>query len=238
MGGLVQVVRRRRAASIALGAILCLFAAPAFAQTAAPPIIDGPALAAPPPAAGSPREAADRLSMHPQVSDERLAQARTDLAFDPWRAFAPVLGEGFTRQQLPRTAAVLAAVVTGVGPPINAAKDAYARTRPYTTDRTLLRCDDPGPNVSTTGSYPTGHGAAGWAWALVLAELIPSHADAILQRGRDFGDSRVICGYHFPSDIEASRLVAAGAIARLHGDSDFRHALDAARRELARAYPG
>jgi len=101
----------------------------------------------------------------------------------------------------------------------------------------VLQCDDPGPNVSLGGSYPTGHGGAGWAWALVLAELAPARADAILQRGRDFGESRVICGYHFPSDIEAARLIAAGAVARLHADPAFRRTLDAARRELARAYP-
>ena len=70
-----------------------------------------------------------------------------------------------------------------------------------------------------------------------MAELVPSRADAILQRGRDYGDSRVICGYHFPSDIESGRLLAAAVIARMHADPAFRRDLDAARRELARAYP-
>jgi acid phosphatase (class A) len=70
-----------------------------------------------------------------------------------------------------------------------------------------------------------------------MAELVPSRADAILERGRDFGDSRVLCGYHYPSDIEAGRAIASGVIARLHGDAGFRRDLDAARGELARAYP-
>jgi acid phosphatase (class A) len=48
----------------------------------------------------------------------------------------------------------------------------------------------------------------------------------------------VICGYHFPSDVDAGRIIAAGGVARLHADASFRRALDAARRELARAYPG
>ncbi|GAM98026.1 nonspecific acid phosphatase precursor [alpha proteobacterium U9-1i] len=220
---------------VSLFALALAMASPAFAQTqAAQPIIDGPALAGAPPAAGSPRDAADRLAMKPAVSAERLAQARTDQAFNAWAMFQPVLGEGFTRTQLPRTAAAIAATMQGVGPTINAAKDAHPRTRPF-ADRSVIQCDDPGQN--TAGSYPSGHGAGGWALALVLAELIPSRADAILQRGRDFGESRIICGYHFPSDIEASRLVAAGAVARLHGDAEYRRALDAARRELARTYP-
>jgi acid phosphatase (class A) len=69
-----------------------------------------------------------------------------------------------------------------------------------------------------------------------LAELVPSRADAILQRGRDYGDSRVVCGLHYPSDVEAGRTIAAAALARLHADPAFRRALDEARSELAQAY--
>ena len=223
--------------TLALVAFLA-FAPAAFAQQQAaprpPPIIDGGALAGPPPAAGSPRDAADRLSMRPQVDAARLAQARTDQEFNAWRMFQPVFGDTFTEARLPRTAAVLRAVTTAAIPAINAAKAAHPRTRPY-ADRSVIQCDDPGAN--TTGSYPSGHGGGSWALALTLAELAPSRADAILQRGRDFGQSRVICGYHFQSDIDASRLVGAGVVARLHADAQFRRDLDAARAELARAYP-
>ena len=58
-------------------------AAPAFAQNRATieatPIIDGAALTGPAPSTDSARGAADRLSMHPAVSAERLAQARADV---------------------------------------------------------------------------------------------------------------------------------------------------------------
>ncbi len=213
-------------------ALALIAALPAAAQT---PIIDGAALAGPPPADGTPRAAADRLSMRPSVSADRMAQAVTDLEFDPFRIFQPVLGANFTRERFPHTAALMTTTVAGVGPAVNAAKQAYDRPRPYVEDRSLLRCDTP-ENPGLGGSYPTGHGAGGWALALVLAEALPARADALLQRGRDFGDSRVICGYHFPSDIDSSRLIAAGAVARLHGDESFRRQIEAARRELARAY--
>lgn len=219
---------------------LLAFAAPAVAQQAAAPatppapIIDGAALAGPPPAVNSPHDAGDRGSMRPQVSAERLAQARVDQEFNAWRMFQPVFGDTFTAERLPRTAAVLRAVTAAVGPPINAAKTAHPRTRPF-ADRSVIQCDDPGAN--TTGSYPSGHGGGGWALALVLAELAPARADAVLQRGRDFGQSRVICGYHFQSDIDASRVIGAGVVARLHANAQFRSDLDAARAELASAYP-
>lgn len=219
--------------TLAAAAFICALSASAYAQTA--PLIDGPALAGPPPSASSPRAAADRLSMRPQVSEERFAQARVDLAFDAFAIFRPVLGEEFTRERFPQTAALLTTTTQSVNAAIGATKRAHPRQRPYAEDRSLLRCDDPA-SPSMDDSYPTGHGAGGWALALVLAELVPSRADAILQRGRDFGESRVICGYHFPSDIDASRLIAAGGVARLHAESDFRRQLEAARRELARAY--
>lgn len=210
-------------------------AASAHAQTR-PSLIDGAALAGPPPAADSAHAAADRLAMRPVTSEARLSQAIADLAFDPWRAFGPVMGEEFTAARLPATARVFTSITRALGGPVNGAKDAYDRPRPYAADPNVMQCDALPANAGMGGSYPTGHGAAGWAWALALAELTPARADAILQRGRDFGESRIICGYHFPSDIEAGRLIAAGLIARMHAEPSFRRELDAARRELARAY--
>ena len=216
-------------------------ASPALAQTRpvvhAPPVIDGAALVVGPPAAASARQAADTLSMHPTVSAERLAQAQADVPWSPWVAMHPVFGDGFTEARLPRTARVFADVVAGLSPPIGAAKDAFARRRPFLESPNVVQCEAPDARLAASGSYPSGHSAGGWAWALVMAELVPSRADAILQRGRDYGDSRVICGYHYPSDIESGRLLAAGVIARMHADANFRRDLDEARRELARTYP-
>jgi acid phosphatase (class A) len=217
-------------------------AAPAVAQQGRPTVnapspIDAPALIGPAPTLGSARDAADRLAMHPNVSPERLAQAIADEAWDPWVAMRPVFGDNFTPDRLPRTARVFDDVLHGLSPAIGAAKAANNRRRPLRDDPSVLQCDALEQSTLEQSSFPSGHAAGGWAWALVMAELAPGRADAILQRGRDFGDSRVICGFHFPSDIEASRTLAAAVIARLHADANFRRDLDSARRELARAYP-
>jgi acid phosphatase (class A) len=65
-----------------------------------------------------------------------------------------------------------------------------------------------------------------------LTEIAPDRADALLARGRSFGESRVICGVHWQSDVVAGRLVGAGTVARLHADPVFRADLEAARKEL------
>ena len=48
------------------------------------------------------------------------------------------------------------------------------------------------------------------------------------------GESRVICGYHFQSDVDAGRITASGAVARLHADEGFASQLAKAKKEFAR----
>jgi acid phosphatase (class A) len=83
------------------------------------------------------------------------------------------------------------------------------------------------------GSYPSGHSAAGWAWALVLAEAEPDRANEIVARGRAFGQSRVVCNVHWQNDVNEGRILGAATVARLHADAAFLADLEAAKKELA-----
>lgn len=86
--------------------------------------------------------------------------------------------------------------------------------------------------LSTNGSYPSGHTAIGWATALVLAEVNPDRQNEILKRGFEMGQSRVICGYHFQSDVDAARIVASAVVARLHANDAFVKQLNKAKDEF------
>jgi acid phosphatase (class A) len=86
--------------------------------------------------------------------------------------------------------------------------------------------------LGTTGSYPSGHAITGWLWGSILAEIAPQFADALLARGAAFGDSRVVCGFHYPSDIAAGRLAASALLARLHANPRFATDLAQARKEV------
>ena len=70
--------------------------------------------------------------------------------------------------------------------------------------------------------------------ALLLCEINPAAQDAILKLGYEWGQSRVIAGYHWQSDVDASRLVAAAGYARLHTNAEFLADIAAARAEYAR----
>ncbi len=114
-----------------------------------------------------------------------------------------------------------------------AAKNHYKRTRPFIINKTISCTPDEEAELANDGSYPSGHTSIGWTWTLILAEIAPDRADAILSRGYAFGQSRVICGVHWQSDVTAGRVLAAGVVARQHADPVFRAQIEAARNELA-----
>jgi acid phosphatase (class A) len=84
-------------------------------------------------------------------------------------------------------------------------------------------------------SYPSGHASIGWAWALVLAEAAPERADAIFARGLAYGRSRVVCGVHWQSDLEAGRIIGAATVSRLRSNPVYVAQVAEARREIAAA---
>lgn len=112
------------------------------------------------------------------------------------------------------------------------AKNYYMRTRPYIFFGEDTCVPDAQAGLAGNGSYPSGHTAKAWATALILAELNPARQDAILKRGFEMGQSRVICGYHFQSDVDAGRVVGAAVVARLHADDAFNRQLAKAKKEM------
>lgn len=115
-----------------------------------------------------------------------------------------------------------------------AAKRKYFRTRPYVLYNAPTCYPKDEERLRDNGSYPSGHSARGWAVALILSEINPANKEAILKRGYDMGQSRVICGYHWQSDVTAGRLAGAAAVAHLHANPAFMEQLNKAKAEFAR----
>ena len=151
-------------------------------------------------------------------------------------AFSEVLPIKIDAEKTPRTYYLLYHMMQDAGQlATRHAKDHYMRNRPYMIygENTCLEGDQ--ATLSTDGSYPSGHTTAGWAMALVLAEIMPEYQNDILRRGIELGQSRVICGYHFQSDVNAGRIMGAAIVARLHADKQFNADLLRAKREMKRA---
>lgn len=113
-------------------------------------------------------------------------------------------------------------------------KEYYKRQRPfkYFGERTLTPNAE--ASLSLNFSYPSGHTILGWSAALLLSEINPEAADTLLARGMMFGESRVIVGAHWQSDIEAGFHAASVAYAKLHTSDRFLHQMESAKKEFSR----
>jgi acid phosphatase (class A) len=100
-------------------------------------------------------------------------------------------------------------------------------------EQTCLPEDD--ARLRTNGSYPSGHSALGWTLALVLSELAPDRMNEILERGYAYGQSRVVCGAHWQSDVTEGRVMASAVVARLHDNPTFKADMELAREEISKA---
>jgi acid phosphatase (class A) len=200
---------------------------------------DSLALVPPPPAADTAAKAADveayRIT-RPLRGTARweLATQDADLTFpNAAGTYSCALGAPITESATPHLYTLLRRTLTDGGAATGAAKRKYVRKRPF-VELAEASCS-PGDEgyLRNDGSYPSGHSSLGWAWALLLAELAPDRDDAVLARGFAYGQSRVVCGVHWQSDVNAGRVVGAGVVARLHDDPGFRADFEAARKELA-----
>jgi len=196
------------------------------------------ALLPPPPAAGSAAFAADEDAYRAtrKLRDTpRWAQAAkdADLTFpNATGTFSCALTMPISEEATPHLNMLLRRVRADASRANDKPKDFYKRKRPYVAhgDASCTPRDK-----HKEDSYPSGHASIGWAWALTLAEIAPAHADAVLARGFAFGQSRVVCGVHWASDIEAGRVVGASVVSRLHADPVFAAQLAAARKEIEAA---
>ena len=147
--------------------------------------------------------------------------------------FSCALGAPVTEAGTPTLYKLLRRSLYDLGLSTYPTKTKYQRARPFMVNRKPLCTPASEDGLRKDGSYPSGHSAIGWGWALILAEVAPDRADAILARGRAFADSRRVCNVHWLSDTEEGRTIGTAVVARLHDDGAFKADVAAARRELA-----
>ena len=148
-------------------------------------------------------------------------------------SFAIVAGIPITEDKSPHLYLLLRRTLTDIGLSTYAAKTQYNRTRPFMENHQPVCTPDDEEGLRKDGSYPSGHTAIGWGWALLLCELFPEQTDALLKRGWEFGQSRIVCNVHWQSDVNQGRIMGAVTVARLHAEPGFLKDLEAAKVEIA-----
>jgi acid phosphatase (class A) len=218
----------------------------------------------PPPASNSPQQARDVegvLQAQAAASPERLRRAEDDAKVDIGQ-FAPVLAPKFSFTGVPDVVAFFRKVARDTNPPVTMAKDCWERQRPFLADAGvhppgMMREDTanrPGAAPSNTAphdvtspcrpvestpafsySYPSGHSTFGAMTAILLANMVPEKRNELFVRGWDYGQSRVVGGVHFPTDVESGRIEATAMVALMMQNADFRTDFAAAKTELRKA---
>jgi acid phosphatase (class A) len=163
----------------------------------------------------------------------KLANADVKMSYD---RFAQAFATEINAVDTPLLVHLLDRVEQDVQAVAFSAKNFYNRPRPYQRFPMEHVCGAekaPAPEVPLKGgsSYPSGHTSFGWSAVLILAEVAPEQGQALLARGREYGESRIVCAVHYPSDIVGGELVATAVVERLHGEPEFEKDLTCAKEE-------
>ena len=220
--------------------------APAPAAAARPPKvlhvlkaedIDPSRILPPPPKDGTDLQKAglaDVQRAYKTRTPERRAIAEWDDKHETAELFFATLGPQFDLKKLPATAKALAVLENEQSVAANMAKRYFLRNRPWAIDPSLVACDYK-PNAAPLTSYPSGHATLSYSEGYLLADLMPEKAQPILTRANEYAYSRVVCGAHYASDIEASHVLATTLVVKMMQNPQFAAQVEASRAELRAA---
>ncbi len=161
-------------------------------------------------------------------------KAIEDVEYSPdnfCKIFSEVLGITISASTTPAIYELLCRVHPSGNAATQDAKAYYQRKRPYAYMNETSAYPDDDENLRNTGSYPSGHASGSWLMALVLSEVTRSHQDELMLRAYEYGQGRVITGFHWQSDVDAGRMVGSAVYAFLHTESAFVSQMEKAVKE-------
>ncbi len=227
-----------RALALGLAMASCLAAAPAGAQQRSnllwlePGKIDLAAIVGLPPAMNSPEQKREfdevlqiTLTRTPEREKAAIADQYQTLARFLEGADIPFAGNEHREVRLLyREAQIeLGIVLLGVRRLTN-------RQRPFTVWNKVRVKPCPGGRPEGT-SFPAGHAATAALYAELLNTAAPELAERLEQRVKDYGESRLVCGFHYRSDLAAGDKAGRAVAKALLADRAFRARFDETRAE-------
>lgn len=204
---------------------------------AGPPLPDGQVFLPPPPGPETAQRAADASIYAATRALEgtprwKLAQAdNRDTPAHMVSAFSCAVGFTLPPEHLPELVGLFARIEHRLDPAVHAQKTLWNRPRPF-TEAELPLCIPLRASLRQDPSYPSLHATLGWVAGLILADILPERTAWIMQRARVFGESRVVCGVQWQSDVTAGWLNGGVLYSAMEQDEGFRQEMDAARAEV------
>ena len=148
--------------------------------------------------------------------------------------FADIIGLKIDSASTPQIWRYLEKSINTMNQADNTVKEGYMRPRPFMVYNEHTIVPEEEEWLVNNGSYPSGHTLLGWGTALLLIQLAPEAQSELLKRGYEYGISRVIGGFHWQSDVDAGKLTASAAFARLQTSKEYQRQLKKAKKEFLR----
>jgi len=169
-----------------------------------------------------------------RLDKERAEMARRDAVWS-YEAlvneFVPFFGIAISAKNTPEIWTLLVRSLRTTDQMRVEPKAYYHRRRPFERFNEPLLCVEEADELRGEGSYPSGHTMRGWTVAMLLSEVNPGAADGLYARGWEYGESRVIDGAHWQSDVDVSRIAACIGVTALHTSPEFLDQMDRAKEE-------
>ncbi|MEL6918968.1 MAG: phosphatase PAP2 family protein, partial [Bacteroidota bacterium] len=137
-----------------------------------------------------------------------------------------VMGDSCTPENYPATNRLLQGITKDMRIMEFTVKYHLLRPRPYHLEPKLKPLQ-----LMSSPSFASGHTLWAYIHAFAWSELIPKKREQFLKLAYEIGESREIMGIHYPSDDEASRVLAHNMLIAMLSNPKFISDLDKAKHE-------
>ncbi|MBI3506118.1 MAG: phosphatase PAP2 family protein [Proteobacteria bacterium] len=180
---------------------------------------------------GSPEDRAEQavvIAAQKAATPERIALAYADGEETVFAMFGTLMGPKFKADALPRAREFFARIGETEDAVVDPVKAVFGRKRPFLNNPEIKALVKP----SSSNSYPSGHTTRSTMMAIILATIVPEKHDAIFERTKEYSESRIIGGMHYPNDLEGGRRAGTAIAATMLADAAFRKDMEAAKAEI------
>lgn len=229
---------QHRASVLCAAVCLSLIGWPQAGLTAPVLLPDGRDILPLPPAAGSYAQQADVQayeSTRALEESSRWQLAQNDADLKPQHViddFSCAAGFTLNPEKLPSLLSLLNTLADPLEQRVTEEKDFWRRPRPFIGNDAAICTPEARARLTTSFAYPSGHTTWGWLVASILASALPDRSTQIMQRGRIFGESRIVCGVHWKSDVQAGYVNGGAMFAALQDQPWFVAKMATVRAEL------
>lgn len=110
-----------------------------------------------------------------------------------------------------------------------------SRIRPFQMWNKVRVKPCPGGRPEGT-SFPSAHAATAALYATLLSDAVPELADKFEERVKSYDESRLVCGFHYPTDLEAGDKIGRVVAKALLAEKAFKVRYDETKPEIRLAF--